>query len=49
MIQQERILKLNKNDKKGLYDLKNYQTIYTVGDVAYKRNQATKVGQSPKL
>ena len=29
-----------------MYDLKNYPNLYTVGDVAYKRNQCTKGGQS---
>ena len=42
-------LKAKQERQKGLYDLKNYQTLYTVGNVAYKRNQATKVGQSTKL
>ena len=33
-----------------MYNLKNSHTVlYTIGDVAYKRNQATKVGQSTKL
>ena len=42
-------LKAKQQRQKGLYDLNNYQTVYTVGDVAYKRNQATTVGQSTKL
>ena len=42
-------LKAKQERQMGLYDLKNYQTVYSVGDVAYKRNQATKVGQSTKL
>ena len=35
--------------QKDLYDLKNYQNLCTVGDIAYKRNQDTKGGQSVKL
>ncbi|CAC5422811.1 unnamed protein product [Mytilus coruscus] len=42
-------LKASQERQKGIYDLKYNQNIYNVGDVVYKLNQATKVGQSGKL
>ena len=43
-------LKAKQQQQQGLYNLKNSHTVlYTIGDVAHKRNQATKVGQSTKL
>jgi hypothetical protein len=41
-------LKAKQERQKDMYDL-NYPNLYTVGDVAYKRNQCTKGGQSGKL
>ncbi|CAC5356179.1 unnamed protein product [Mytilus coruscus] len=42
-------LKACQERQKGIYDLKYNQNIYNVGDVVYKLNQATQVGQSGKL
>ncbi|VDI47035.1 Hypothetical predicted protein [Mytilus galloprovincialis] len=42
-------LKASQERQKGIYDLKYNQNMYNVGDVVYKLNQATKVGQSAKL
>ena len=42
-------LKAKQERQKDMYDLKNYPNLYTVGDIAYKRNQCTKGGQSAKL
>ncbi|CAG2219393.1 unnamed protein product [Mytilus edulis] len=42
-------LKASQERQKGIYDLKYNQNVYNVGDVVYKLNQATKVGQSAKL
>jgi hypothetical protein len=38
--------KAKQERQNDMYDLKNYPNLYTVGDVAYKRNQCTKGGQS---
>lgn len=42
-------LQAKQERQNNLYYLKNYQSSYTVGEVAYKRNQSTKGGQSAKL
>ena len=42
-------LKATQDTKKRVYDLKNNQNQYNVGDIVYKLNQATKLEQSVKL